>query len=93
MTFTEIQYRRIKSRIAKYKNPERIQDELLSGKVSQYTLYKQNTMIPILEKALRKIEQGTYGICEKCGKPIERKRLELVPAAELCLSCIHENNE
>jgi len=91
--FIENQYRRIQRRIAKYKDPERIQNELLSGEVSPYTKYKQETIIPILEKTLRKIEEGKYGICEKCGKPIEKKRLELVPAAELCLSCINENNE
>ncbi len=89
--FIERQYRRIQRRIAKYKDPGRIRDELLSGDVSPYTKYKQQILIPILEKTLRKIEQGKYGICEKCGKPIERKRLELVPAAELCLSCINEN--
>ncbi len=88
--FIEKQYRRIERRIAKYKNPERIQDELLSGDVSAYTKYKQETIIPILEKTLKKIKEGNYGICEQCGKPIERKRLKLVPAAELCLTCMKE---
>lgn len=38
--------------------------------------------------ALRKIEEGKgYGACEKCGKEIEVKRLEVNPQAKRCLSC------
>lgn len=39
------------------------------------------------KKALKKIEKGTYGICEKCGKKIAKKRLEVYPEAETCTSC------
>jgi DnaK suppressor protein len=34
--------------------------------------------------ALQKIEDGTYGICDVCGKPIEEDRLEANPAASTC---------
>jgi RNA polymerase-binding transcription factor DksA len=37
--------------------------------------------------ALAKMEGGTYGICEKCGKEIEEKRLKAYPEAKLCMSC------
>jgi DnaK suppressor protein len=37
--------------------------------------------------ALRKIEVGTYGTCERCGKPISPARLEAQPAATLCIDC------
>lgn len=40
-----------------------------------------------IEKALRKIEEGTYGICEKCGSCISYERLKLRPVAELCIKC------
>jgi RNA polymerase-binding protein DksA len=40
-----------------------------------------------IEAALRSIEKGTYGICDKCGKPIEIERLEIKPDATLCVSC------
>src|SRR5271169_3120167 len=33
-----------------------------------------------VEDAIARIEAGTYGICEKCGKPIEPARLEAIPA-------------
>lgn len=38
-----------------------------------------------LETALRKLDEGTYGTCEACGKPIPAERLEAVPAARFCL--------
>jgi DnaK suppressor protein len=40
-----------------------------------------------VELALRKFDQGTYGLCELCGQPIEPARLEALPRAKLCLSC------
>lgn len=40
-----------------------------------------------VDKALSKMESGTYGICEKCGGKIEAERLEADPAASLCIKC------
>jgi len=37
--------------------------------------------------ALKKIENGTYGQCEKCQKPIPAERLEVYPAAQNCVEC------
>ena len=38
-----------------------------------------------VDKALAKIEDGTYGLCDRCGKPIEKVRLKALPYANLCL--------
>lgn len=38
-----------------------------------------------IEAALRRIDDGTYGICVSCGRPIDAERLEAVPYATLCL--------
>lgn len=40
-----------------------------------------------LEDALKRIEKGTYGVCEECSGDIPQKRLEAYPAARLCISC------
>lgn len=40
--------------------------------------------------ALHKIANGTYGICEKCGKKITIKRLEAKPWARYCVKCREE---
>ena len=38
-----------------------------------------------IDKALAKIDGGTYGLCDRCGKPIEKARLKALPYATLCL--------
>jgi len=40
-----------------------------------------------LEHALERLEEGSYGLCESCGKPIDLERLEALPQAELCIEC------
>ena len=40
-----------------------------------------------VEHALQKFEEGTYGMCDVCGQPIDPARLEALPQASLCLSC------
>jgi len=41
--------------------------------------------------ALRKFEEGTYGLCDSCGQPIARDRLEALPQASLCVNCKVKN--
>lgn len=41
----------------------------------------------LIDLALRKIENGTYGICEECGAQIGEKRLEAIPWVRLCIDC------
>lgn len=38
-------------------------------------------------KALAKIDNGTYGLCEQCGKEIQVERLKVYPAANFCMKC------
>ena len=38
-----------------------------------------------ISHAMRRIDEGTYGTCEACGKPIGDERLEAMPAARFCL--------
>src|SRR2546425_3706375 len=40
-----------------------------------------------IDRALAKIDIGTYGLCEQCGQPIPRPRLKALPYAALCVSC------
>lgn len=39
-----------------------------------------------VDHALRRLDEGTYGICEVCGRQIDDARLDAVPAARLCLA-------
>jgi DnaK suppressor protein len=40
-----------------------------------------------VEHALDKIKQGTYGLCDNCGKAIDPARMEALPQATLCMDC------
>jgi DnaK suppressor protein len=40
-----------------------------------------------VDRALAKMEAGTYGTCERCGSPIGEERLEAIPWALLCIDC------
>jgi DnaK suppressor protein len=39
------------------------------------------------ERALAKLDEGTYGLCDACGKPIAPKRLQAMPNVVLCIEC------
>jgi DnaK suppressor protein len=41
----------------------------------------------IIEAALARIDDGSYGVCESCGKPIGKMRLQAFPRATLCMEC------
>ena len=40
-----------------------------------------------IEEALKRLEHGTYGLCDMCEKPVRKERLEAVPFARLCVQC------
>lgn len=43
-----------------------------------------------IDYALRRIDEGQYGICAKCGAPIAIERLNFMPETPVCVSCAHE---
>jgi DnaK suppressor protein len=40
-----------------------------------------------VNRAVAKIDEGTYGVCDSCGKPIAPARLQAVPESVLCIDC------
>jgi RNA polymerase-binding protein DksA len=46
-----------------------------------------NHVLADIDAALARIENGTYGICDRCGNPIGSDRLEALPWATLCIDC------
>ena len=40
-----------------------------------------------IREALKRIADGTYGICTQCGQPIDPRRLKALPTATRCISC------
>jgi DnaK suppressor protein len=46
---------------------------------------REKVFLDKIEKALRKIEEGSFGVCEECGEEISIKRLEARPETTLCI--------
>ena len=46
-----------------------------------------------IEEALTRLENGTYGLCEMCGQPIEPRRLEIMPETPLCRNCMSQREK
>jgi RNA polymerase-binding transcription factor DksA len=40
-----------------------------------------------IDAALQRLEEGSYGICERCAEPIRWERLEVLPMSRLCTPC------
>lgn len=57
------------------------EDIMISLQANEYEEYR------MIVKALRAIEEGTYGVCVDCGNPIAEKRLLLYPNATRCITC------
>ncbi|MGZ5374467.1 MAG: TraR/DksA family transcriptional regulator, partial [Aeromicrobium sp.] len=47
----------------------------------------QRELLLQTEKALGRLDTGTYGACEVCGEPIGKMRLMAFPRATLCMTC------
>lgn len=48
---------------------------------------REKSLLSKLDLALKKIDDGTFGICEVCDEPIGKKRLEARPETSLCIKC------
>jgi RNA polymerase-binding protein DksA len=53
----------------------------------QVTLSRLRDLKKQIDQALGKMRAGKYGLCERCGRPIDKARLEAFPEATLCLKC------
>lgn len=53
----------------------------------------EDEMLRSIQKALQRIDEGTYGTCEDCGKPIARARLDAIPYAVRCVECEQKATE
>lgn len=51
------------------------------------TARELQAMLRDVDRALRKLEEGTYGICDRCGMLISEDRLEARPWSVLCIDC------
>ncbi len=67
-----------------------IADSVLGKEMVQELTDTQRKILDLISLSLEKIDKGTYGICEHCGKMITKKRLKVLPWAKYCIKC--QNN-
>ena len=53
----------------------------------------ENRELVSVESALERIREGTYGVCEQCGRSIPLARLRAIPYATLCIQCQRETEK
>lgn len=51
---------------------------------------RELVLLKKIDKTLKKMDDGEFGVCERCGEEIGVKRLEARPVAELCIRCKEE---
>lgn len=54
---------------------------------------REKFLLKKIDKALARIEDGTFGTCERCEEPINLKRLEARPVTTLCIRCKEEQEQ
>jgi RNA polymerase-binding transcription factor DksA len=66
-------------------HPAELGSETFERELELTTLTIVEGELKDVDDALRRLDDGTYGICEECGKPIDEARLEAVPWARYCV--------
>ena len=58
-----------------------------NNEVMDYLGNSARTEIEMIKQAITRIDHGQYGICQVCGEPISRERLEALPYSNMCIKC------
>lgn len=64
---------------------------IVRWEMNRALLAQQQARVQSLEQALSRMNQGRYGICEKCGQPIHPDRLAVLPDVRLCIRCARQS--
>lgn len=70
-----------------------IGSDFMEKEKNYYYADQEGQYLKAIERALERIVRGEYGQCVECGELISEKRLEAVPAAELCIACKDKNEK
>lgn len=73
--------------VESYSEEYDLANSLLENNLRENLEENDYKMLKQIEKALARIDEGTYHICEVCGNEIEIERLEMIPYATKCSKC------
>ena len=77
-------------RVADEEGTQDLADKAANSYTKEFLFYQssnERTVLQLIEEALTRIEEGSYGLCVQCGGAMESKRLEAVPWARHCVPC------
>ncbi len=77
-------------------SPQDSADQSISS-VSKESLFQQSSQrrrsVRLIEAALHRIQEGTFGVCDACGRDIQIRRLDALPWTQFCLRCQEKREE
>jgi DnaK suppressor protein len=62
-------------------------DAMQAQAMAQASGLRREATLRRIAAALKRVDEGDYGVCLECGEPINQKRLEFDPTALLCIDC------
>lgn len=83
----EIEHLRLALSVEVDPTEEEADPEIIEREKTLVLLRALERKLEEIDFALRAAEQGTYGICEVCGEPIDPARLRIMPEATMCVPC------
>jgi RNA polymerase-binding transcription factor DksA len=66
-------------------HPADLGTEMFEREKDMSILDRIDSEIADVDRALKRVDEGTYGLCEACGRPISKARLEVKPEARFCV--------
>lgn len=72
------------------KDPEDLANLTLSDDIRTKICEREYQTLKEIDEALARMASGKFGMCERCGKPIEEERVELIPWTRYCAGCSKE---
>ncbi len=66
-------------------------DALQSQQMALETARRQELQLIKINGALKRIENGDFGVCFACGEEIDNRRLEIDPSSTRCIGCVEAN--
>ena len=74
--------------------PTHLADNATEAIDTEITLmHNSEDMLRAIDEALARLDEGTFGLCERCQRPIATERLEAIPYTPHCINCARELQE
>lgn len=70
-------------------HPADMATEMFDQEKNLSLIDNEKRIVKNIDSALERIKDGSYGVCERCGKPIADERLKCIPYAAYCIDCEH----